>query len=478
MESIYGDNVYILDKRQGLRSFQIHINIELPDSYSVSTKLKEDESLQTFKVQCLSPIILTCLLPRSYPSHYPPSFTISVQWLHESEISQLCSMLDLLWNEQPGQEILYRWVEWLPSSSLQHLGFDEELSIGPYNVESVESVSDRRSFSGSISPDIDVASMKSYNSERQHENFLNGCHECCICFSEFAGTKFLRLPCDHFFCVKCMTTYAEVLVKEGTVNKLQCPNTKCGGMIPPGLLKRLLGGEEFDRWESLMLQKTLDAMPDVVYCPRCETACLEEKDHHAQCSKCFFSFCSLCRERRHVGLACMTPEMKLKSLEDQPIFSLLKESQRRKQRIVMNELLSVKEILRDAKQCPSCKIAITKNGGCNHMVCRQCGQRFCYGCGRLTGMCDCHHSPAEPVIEPEQNMALQVRQILRELQVQMVHGNSRPCPSCKQFKAKVGNNNHIFCWACQNHYCYLCRKMVRRSSEHYGPKGCKQHSEG
>lgn len=488
LESIYGDNIFFLDSQIGLRHFQIYVQAQMPREISVSTKLNssgflETESdsseafLYTFTVEYLSPIILECVLPKLYPSHIPPYFTISVKWLDVAKISTLCHMLDDIWNNQPGQEIIHQWVEWLHSSSLSSLGFDQEIILGPYGVKND---GDKRAISGSISANVDIPSMKSYNDEQRQENFFRNFHECCICFSEFVGTEFVRLPCQHFFCSTCMKTYVDMHVKEGSVSKLQCPEAKCGGMIPPGLLKRFLGEEEFKRWESMTLQKTLESMSDVTYCPRCETVCIEDGDNDAQCSKCFFSFCTLCREKRHVGEICMPPEMKLLILQKRQNSSVLNNDQRRREQEMINEILSVKEINQFAKQCPSCKMAISRTEGCNKMVCTNCGQYFCYRCNQaITGYdhfrdSNCELFQQQDIIAWEARM--NARQVLGQINAEMYAGRGDTCPICRQPNAKVGNNNHIFCWACQNHYCYLCRKLVRRSSQHYGPKGCKQHT--
>ncbi|KAH6778785.1 NDR1/HIN1-like 8, partial [Perilla frutescens var. hirtella] len=483
VESIYGHNVFILENQRGMKCFQAHIHVEVPKGLHVTAKFNSSTSHQnrdgdssdfsySFKVEYLPPIILTCLLPKSYPSNCPPHFTISVQWLGLAKISDLCCKLDSIWLEQAGLEVIYRWLEWLHGCTLSYLGFDDEIVLGPYGVRNN---GDRRAISGITSPDIDIPTIKSYNDEERHENFSKNIQECSICLSEFAGSEFIRLPCQHFFCGKCLKIFSDMHITEGTVLKLQCPEAKCGGMIPPGLLKRLLGEEEFEHWESLMLEKTLESMTDVFYCPRCETPCLEDKDDHAQCSKCYYSFCTLCRERRHVGIACMTPEMKLAILQERQTSTSMKGEQRRREADMINQILSMKEINRFAKQCPSCKMAISRSEGCNKMVCDNCGQYFCYRCNEAisgyehfrTGNCELF--PAEEIQRWEGQM--NGRQIVGQIQAEMFANQGHPCPNCGQQNVKVGNNNHIFCWACQNHYCYLCKKMVRRSSQHYGPKG-------
>jgi E3 ubiquitin-protein ligase RNF14 len=75
--------------------------------------------------------------------------------------------------------------------------------------------------------------------------------------------------------------------------------------------KRFLTEAEYERRDRLLLQKTLDSMSNVVYCPNCVIGCMEDDDNNAQCPKCSFIFCSFCKGPCHPGKKCLTPEEKI-----------------------------------------------------------------------------------------------------------------------------------------------------------------------
>ncbi|KAI3856521.1 hypothetical protein MKX03_028363 [Papaver bracteatum] len=505
-----------------LQEEEINIHIDVPDKLIVYTKniggevkfggigseamaTADNNSnaffYSTFKVQYLPPIVLTCLLPNGYPSHCAPLFTICVQWLDPMRISSLCQMLDRIWTDQSGKEIVYPWVDWLHNSSLSHLEFDNNNNGIPFgNKASDNAAGDRRAISESVSLDVDTRSILNYNDDKLNEEFCQNLHECGICLSDHPGNSFVRLPCKHFFCRNCMETYSTVHAKEGAA--IPCPQIKCKELVPPGLVKSLLGDGRFEKWESLLFHKTLDSMSDIVYFPRCDMACLEDKDHLAECPKCFFTFCG---NRLHVGIPCKTLEEKLEFLKalqiTQPSEDRQPEMTREQHKKLdeINQRLNMWEIMRIAKICPTCRTAISRSYGCNRMRCSNCTEVFCFKCGKAYdnskplccsfGDIDTEtlrqqrqEREAEELHEERRREAQrqqeQERWKLIQLRNEDPANHAHPCPSCRQMNAKVENNNHILCWSCQQHHCYLCRKMVTRSSQHYGPKGCKQHSAG
>ncbi|XP_048553270.1 E3 ubiquitin-protein ligase RNF19A-like [Triticum urartu] len=130
-----------------------------------------------------------------------------------------------------------------------------------------------------------------------------------------------------------------------------------------------------------------------------------------------------------------------------------------------NEIFSIKEVLRSSVPCPHCGIAFIRVSGCNHMFCRNCHREFNYLNARRT-----------ETVRALDFITVNAVQIERKVLSLSVSSRQYPCPKCHRPYPKMGNNNHILCLACQVHYCALCRKVVRKISEHYGPRGCKQHT--
>ncbi|GJN01870.1 hypothetical protein PR202_ga19172 [Eleusine coracana subsp. coracana] len=253
---------------------------------------------------------------------------------------------------------------------------------------------------------------------------------CCDGSDEFSYTCNLEyLPPLILTCL-----LPRMHVKEGSVFQLVCPDTKCNTSIPPYVLKRLLTEEEFERWDRLVLQKSLDSMSDVVYCPRCVIGCLEDEDNIAQCPECTFIFCSFCKGPCHPGKQCLTPEQKIQRRQA---------SGRMTEKEAAQELLNIRELYKDVRLCPKCGMAIAKTEGCNKMVCGSCGQYFCFRCGKaITGYehfrdeGNCQLFAAREILEWERQMeAMDIGHRMRISSCPI--GGTVRCPKCRATNFKT-----------------------------------------
>ncbi|CAL5025680.1 unnamed protein product [Urochloa decumbens] len=484
LEAIYGDDLAEFENKGGLRYFQIYIRYDVADGVEVCAKLSApnastsdvgcfdgsehdsgpDEFSYTCNFEYLPPLILTCLLPKSYPSKDPPSFAVTAKWMDGPYVSQLCEMLDTIWTELPGQEVVYQWVEWLRNTSRPYLWIDGSMTLGP---DIATDNTDSRAIPRTKPLESVIPLMLSYSSKKRYQAFLEDLHMCMICLNQTKGSNFIRLPCRHSFCMKCMETLCRMHVKEGSVFLLVCPGTKCKASIPPRVLKRLLTEEEFERWDRLLLQKTLDSMSDVVYCPKCVIGCVEDEDNNAQCPECSFIFCSFCKGPWHPGKQCLTPEQKI---------HLRQASGRMTEKEVAQELLNIRELYKDVRLCPKCRMAIAKTEGCNKMTCGNCGQYFCFVCGKAINGYEhfrgnCKLFAARDIAEWERQLAAMQPERQMRIAARPIGGTVR-CPKCRAQYFKE-DERYIFCWACRARYCTLCRRKVNnKKSGHYGSPEC------
>ena len=335
-----------------------------------------------------------------------------------------------------------------------------------------------------------------HDAVEKERRFADGTHRCGVCFDQVLGSRFIRLckpRCDHRFCESCVTAQATIHVVDGTVGSIVCPEPGCGAPVDPEVLRRLLPAERFERWEKLTLERSLDAMSDLVYCPRCEAPVIEDEggDHCGRCASCMFTFCSLCRESWHPGTVCLTPERRLLVLESRNRGDAkMGDDARRRHREQVADAMAQRYIDREGKQCPRCNTGVVKSEGCNKMTCGGCGCFFCYKCGKecfgyehfREGECSLFDLDAIAAWEREMNAAFVVQENRnRDAHVRGGEVRQTRCPKCRQPNWKLEGNNHVRCWSCNQHFCCACMKVVRRGQEtrdHYGtgPGKCRQHS--
>jgi len=191
-----------------------------------------------------------------------------------------------------------------------------------------------------------------------------------VVFSECANV-------EHGCCQECMSHYLRVLIADGRVSSIACPQSKeCGASAAIEEVRQLCDNatlEKYDRFRQMRQDPTLRQ------CPSCTVLCKPARDEEGgavaemHCQACGSDFCYY-HSNAHPGRPCEEYQREVAKLER----------------------ASERTAMRGTKLCPSCKMATDKISGCNHMTCANCQCDWCWVCGVVLENISWHFNPGNP----------------------------------------------------------------------------------
>uniref|UniRef100_A0A0D3H783 RBR-type E3 ubiquitin transferase n=1 Tax=Oryza barthii TaxID=65489 RepID=A0A0D3H783_9ORYZ len=197
--------------------------------------------------------------------------------------------------------------------------------------------------------------------------------DCGICFDTLPILDLFRgLPCDHKYCLECMTTYIDGKVREGAV-PVACPDPECAadgegaGVLHPEGCKKAIDFAAFTDW-GLRLAEGAVPHDRRAYCPNRRCGILLETSGEAEPA---MAACPACQH-----LLCATCGGEWSTADDADHRDCSKGP----------EATMVKKLAdeRRWKACPKCRMLVERTAGCRVMSCR-CRMVFCYLCGLQIG---------------------------------------------------------------------------------------------
>ena len=188
---------------------------------------------------------------------------------------------------------------------------------------------------------------------------------CQICFER---GMLLGLTCAHLFCADCWNQYlGQAVIAEGRVHVL-CPAERCTVAVDEDFARARLtlgGSKTLEQFAHIQLNSFVEGHRLIKWCPapHCELASKAQmnESQRIRCT-CGHNYCFKCSETWHAPIGCALLKVWLKQCND--------------------DSETFNWISAYTKDCPKCKTAIEKNGGCNHMSCRttSCKHEFCWVC--------------------------------------------------------------------------------------------------
>ncbi|KAF1967351.1 RWD-domain-containing protein [Bimuria novae-zelandiae CBS 107.79] len=368
-----------------------------PDHPAVgNTEANNTENAVVHRLAYLPPLCLKVELPAQYPAEAPPkvNLTTSPSWVPLDAIEKLEREAYLLWGEYSGGQMLFAYISYLQEAAETTFGLSELLL-----------------------PDSVKAELLYYSKCTKKELFDQETFDCEVCLEPKKGSVCYRMErCNHVFCVNCLQDYYNNCIKEGDVNNVKCMSTDCGKhangskkerlVSPKELLQIPLSLEVVERYAKIKRKKKIEADLTIIHCPR--------------------SWCQgAMRTTKYPKIKDVREMDDSDSEADEPAEASSREEQaesgleRRRVGTVGMDRLAV---------CEDCTLAFCK-------VCLASWHGDFVRC-----------EPRDSTQLTEEDQA----------SLNFIMKNTSPCPTCAVPCQKSYGCNHMTCFQCKSHFCYLC----------------------
>ena len=392
-----------------------------------SNKLKAavpaHDKLDIHRLAHLPSLNLTLHLPGGYPSTVPPDFklTSTPAWIPRHTLQDLEKDGKRLWEELGKDQVVFSYIDHLQTQAEN--GFDLARDQGAL----------------SLSSEVKLA-LLDFDLRTKREMFKKETFYCGICLEPKKGTDCHRLIlCAHVFCVGCLQDFFNNCVSEGDVDNVKCLDPGCGKefktvvcdkeeitprkhkkvdrtLNPSELLQIPIEREVVQRYVRLKRKKQLESDKTTIYCPRqwCQGAARSKKHPKPVDPLNDAETLSSESEEDHVPVPAKTN--KKSKPEDIP----------------MAERLS---------------------------ICEDCNFAFCSVCKK-----GWHGEVA--VCNPRRQAELNEEE---KASLQYLQMHTTACPTCSAPAQKTMGCNHMICYKCKTHFCYLCSAylMPENPYKHY-----------
>ncbi|RKP08906.1 hypothetical protein THASP1DRAFT_29294 [Thamnocephalis sphaerospora] len=413
-------------------------------------ELGEATGEMVLQVRHMPPVRIDFTLPPGYPYSTPPTVRLECEWIDDDALRATEALLRDAWAKERDM-ILFSWLDML---------------------------ADIRSFAQLTDPLIvsnEIAwSIRSFDQMVREADFARTLYPCPVCMEEVRGSDCLRLACGHAFCAGCLTGYFSLMIQEGRLASLQCPSIECQPephKPDEPELRYLLGDALADRYAQLQTQRSLEADPTIVWCPRptcqgpahCDATVGDPNRRNgamlAVCNQCYYSFCTGCNRGWHGPVSkCRLPDDAGIQVDLADEYASGYQEERRKL-----EQQYGRHTIRKLVRAQLGDDAISDaDDGCDDDDPRKPRKT-------ATDNAVQENETAASSARPRRIGRIAARRETRK----WIHENTKRCPQCRSQIQKWHGCNRMQCFVCKGHFCWLCLKLLPITDpySHYRSQG-------